>query len=73
MGLAGNPIDLEGKLCNLLGHALKLGARQIEEVLLKDPLQGAVVSIDSEFGQAVEVERTLRDGPHDGEALQLDS
>ena len=67
MGLAGDPIDFEGKFCNLLAHALKSGARQI---LLKNPLQGAV---DSEFGQAEEVERTLRDGPHDGEALQLDS
>ena len=63
MGLAGNPIDLEGKLRNLLARALKSGARQREEVLPKDPFQWAVVSIYCEFGQAVEVERTFRYSP----------
>ena len=61
MGLAGNQIDLKGELYNLLAHALKSKARLSEEV----------VSIDGEFGQTVEVERTFRYSPHDGEALQL--
>ena len=53
MGFAGNPVDIECILGNLLSHALKARARQGEKILIEHPLKRTVIGIDGETWQPV--------------------